>query len=158
MKLKILFGCSQLPGALAIRGWTWSDWSHTALLFDEPSIVDTPEIIEAVAFKGVISTGYTEFLKRYKYVASVDIELTETQYREALALSRAQLGKGYDWFAIAGIVFKRDWHRPDRWICSEMCPWVLESVGNPIIRTDNKLNRVVPQHLWILNLPTTYLK
>lgn len=158
MQIKILFGCGQLPGALAIRGYTWSDWSHTALLFDESSVVETPEIIEAVAFKGVVKATLPEFLKRYKYVAYVTIEVTETQYREALALARTQLGKGYDYFAIAGILFRRDWHRPDRWICSELCPWVLEQIGVPVIRTDNKLNRVVPQHLWLLNLPTTYLK
>lgn len=158
MQIKILFGCGQLPGALAIRGYTWSDWSHTALLFDEPSFLDTPEIIEAVAFKGVIRSELTEFINRYKYVAYVSIDVTETEYKHALDSARSQLGKGYDYFAIAGILFRRDWHRPNRWICSELCPWVLEEIGRPIIRVDNKLNRVVPQHLWILNLPTTYLK
>lgn len=158
MRAKILFGCSTKIGGKLIRGWTWSNWSHTALLFDEPSVVTTPEIYEAVAFKGVVQTTLDKFLARYRYVASVDVELTEEQYRLLKDKAASQLGKGYDWFAILGVVFKRDWHRADRWICSEYVPWAFEEVGAPIIRTDKNLNRVVPEHLWILNLPTDYLK
>jgi uncharacterized protein YycO len=157
-ELKIIFGSSTKIGGKAIRGWTWSKWSHCGLLFDHPHYLSQPKVYEAVAFKGVITTSLNDFIDRYKSVAVVSVTVDAATYLNAKAIAEAELGKHYDYLAIFGIVFQRDWHNPNRWICSEYVPFVFEEAGIPLIRTDESLNRIVPQDLWLLNLPTVHLK
>lgn len=45
------------------------------------------------------------------------------------AFLRAQLGKPYDFTAIAGLALDRDWREDDSWFCSEMAAASLEKCG-----------------------------
>lgn len=62
---------------------------------------------------------------------------------EALIFALAQIGKPYDWTAIAGVLMRRDWHEEDSWYCSELGAATVES-WIPVFA---KFNRVTPERL-----------
>jgi hypothetical protein len=57
-----------------------------------------------------------------------------------------QLAKPYDWSAVVGLPFTRDWHDPNAWFCSELCLASLEKAGFP--KTNKLLYKVSPQDLY----------
>ena len=46
-----------------------------------------------------------------------------------------QLGKPYDFSAIAGIATDRNWHDEKRWFCSELVAVAFEKIGRPLLST-----------------------
>jgi hypothetical protein len=52
---------------------------------------------------------------------------------EALQWALTQAGKPYDFSAICGIAFDRDWRGSRRWFCSELIAAALEVVGSPLL-------------------------
>lgn len=64
------------------------------------------------------TTGYDRSnLKREEFV---DLEVTQEQADKYHAFMLSQVGKPYDVEAIAGIVLRKNWRDPSRWICSEL--------------------------------------
>ena len=55
-----------------------------------------------------------------------------------------QIGKPYDWTAIAGFVTGRNWRERDSWICSELQAAALEAAGivPPLYLAANKITPV----------------
>lgn len=138
--MRILFCTSQKPGAIAIRGLTWSDWSHVA-------IIDGEEVIEAVWPKVRVSLLANVIARHTSYEV---VEFPNVNDLAVIAAARAQLGKPYDLTGILGIALHRDWQEQDKWFCSELVAWSFDQAGFPLFRA-GALNRVVPQHLWMLN-------
>lgn len=68
---------------------------------------------------------------------------------KAYEWARTQLGKSYDFSAISGIAFNRDWHDPERWFCSELVAASFEAVGEPLLSTrpSAQVFRVTPRDL-----------
>ena len=62
---------------------------------------------------------------------------------------RSQIGKPYDYAAIIGFVFRRDWQADNRWFCSELPAWAAEQAGCPIFRAE-AMHRVTPENWWML--------
>lgn len=58
-----------------------------------------------------------------------------------------QDGKSYDFFAIAGILFNRNWRDPSRWFCSELIAASFEQVEAPLLDPDVKVNMITPRDL-----------
>lgn len=138
--VSLLFTRQRDPLSLAIRAFTWSRWSHVAL-------IDGYGAIEALPSQGVVVTETQEVLLR-----SREFELVELACRDPAAVRAAagrQVGKPYDWGAIAGIALRRNWQEDDAWFCSELIAWAFEAAGEPLFRTGS-LARVTPQHLWML--------
>ncbi|MDP3425508.1 MAG: hypothetical protein Q8S32_17340 [Burkholderiaceae bacterium] len=124
----------------AIRVFTWSRWSHVAM-------IDGYCAIEALPGEGVIVTETQEVLMR-----SREFELVELPCRNPAAVRAAassQVGRPYDWTAIAGLALRRNWQEDDAWFCTELIAWAFEQAGEPLFRADS-LRRVTPQHLWML--------
>lgn len=139
MAARVLFCTSQQPGAIAIRGLTWSDWSHVAL-------VDGEEVIEAT-WPTVCATPLDDVLA--KHSLCVIVEFSDVDGAAIIQAARSQIGKPYDLAGILGIALHRDWQDQDKWFCSELVAWAFEKAGFPLFRAE-ALHRVVPQHLWML--------
>jgi uncharacterized protein YycO len=62
---------------------------------------------------------------------------------------RAQLGKPYDFEAVAAIAAERDWRAPDSWFCSELVAAALERCGYlPPLAAD--VAKVTPRDLLLV--------
>ena len=68
---------------------------------------------------------YDTFLKRVTF----SIPVTSDQRAAWLQFLHDQIGKPYDWAAIAGFVTGRNWRERDSWICSELQAAALEAAG-----------------------------
>jgi len=144
-QVTLIFARGGSIGGWLIRLLTWSRWSHVAL-------VDGNTVIEARAFAGVVETPLAEFKQRYG-----DTEMVRLNHPDPLGMVhavRGQLGKPYDYWAIAGFLFHRDWQRSHAWFCSELVAWASEDAGRPLFRR-NALNRVTQEHLWLLPPPAS---
>jgi hypothetical protein len=60
--------------------------------------------------------GYTDFIGRVVMAVPVTVEQKATY----LDFLHDKVGKSYDSSALWGFLFDRDWHDPDKWICSEL--------------------------------------
>lgn len=72
--------------------------------------------------------------------------------------AQTQIGKPYDYSAITGIAFDRNWHEEDRWFCSELVAEAFIRIGYPILSTrpSNMLWRITPRDL-LLSRQLIYL-
>lgn len=118
-----------------IRWFTWGKWSHVAVRMPEG------DVIEAHEFLGVVRRDV-----EYEDVQQVVLEVTEEQAKVFHDVLRSQVGKSYDWLAILGFLFRRDWQRDDYWICSELVAWALIKAGVNVIL--KKRWRVDPTDLY----------
>jgi hypothetical protein len=84
--------------------------------------------------------GYLRFSRR----ALATLPASDEQYALWLAFLDAQRGKPYDWRAIWGFVFGRNWREEDSWICSELQARALEVAGliPPLYLAANKITPV----------------
>jgi len=136
----LLFTTTRLPLSWLIRAGTWSAWSHVAL-------VDGDSVIEAAAGHGVRRQSLAEALSNTSRHAFVALPVVDAS--TVVEAAASQLGKRYDYSALAGLGLHRDWQRDDAWFCSELVAWSFQRAGSPLFRSDC-LRRVTPQHLWML--------
>lgn len=116
-----------------IQNWTWCPYVHVQFVIADGKY-------RLAAFPGVgvdIQKPNPD-----DQVLRLDVDAPERVIRYALT----QLGKPYDWSAIAGIVAHRDWRDRGSWICSELVAWSFEKAGVPLLRADH-LNRVTPRDI-----------
>lgn len=66
------------------------------------------------------------------------------------AFLRSQIGKPYDFEAIAGIVAERDWQAPDSWFCSELQAAALSKCGWFATELATEFNHVTPRDLLLI--------
>lgn len=134
--IEVFFSDSDQPASKLIRSVTWSQYSHVGF-YDR----STGNVIDSrMKNKGV--TEYSFEKLKLEYPRIIMRSFPEVP-REALAIARSQIGKGYDWTALLGIGLHRDWQEDDKWFCSELVAWVCAQAGNPIINKETY--RVVPQ-------------
>jgi uncharacterized protein YycO len=138
--MKLFFCTNDLPAAVAIRVFTWSDWSHVA-------IVDGDEIIEAVWPR--VRVSKLEEAKN-KYESWVIAEVKTRNDAEIIKAVRSQVGKPYDIGAIFGFVARRNWEKTDKWFCSELVAWAFSQANEPLFRPGT-FSRVTPQHIWMIS-------
>lgn len=148
--IPVLFTRRRNLGAVVLRAFQWSPWSHVAL-------VNGPEVIEATATHGVRKASLSDALKgvsAYEYV-----RLPCLDRNLAYAAAESQIGKGYDWGMILGHPLRQDWDNMDRWVCSELVAWAIREAGTELFRV--KPHRVTPQDLYLprwqgCNIASTY--
>lgn len=142
--VRVLFSRRRLPGSLAIRLVTWSQWSHV-------EIIDGDQVIGANMVGGVSLTPLRERLEVSSRVALVDFPCADPA--AVIAAARSQLGKGYDYLGLLGILARqRNWQSTEDWFCSELVAWAFAEAGYPLFRVELG-SRIVPQHLWMLHAP-----
>ncbi len=138
--MRLLFCTSNKIGSRLIRAFTWSKWSHVA-------IVDGNEVIEA-AWPRVRIKPLAEVLAEHTAYELVDVP-DELLADDVIDAVRSQVGKPYDWTAIVGIFLRRDWEESDSWFCSELVAWGFAQANASLFRADS-VRRVTPEHLWML--------
>lgn len=131
-------------GSLVIQGATWSPWSHVACVLANKRVIES-----TAAHKGVRETTLDAVLVR----ASAFQFGHTTVTAEAERFLLAQVGKPYDWTALAGIYLHRDWQQDDAWFCSELAAATAQAGGRTLIR--RRLSRVTPVDLY--DSPLVYL-
>ena len=136
----VLFSTTSNPFSWLIRLITWSRWSHV-------SIVDGDDVIEAHALYGVIRRPCCEVIETAKRCEFVRFKCDNPQ--GVIEAARSQVGKEYDWTALFGILLRRNWQEDDSWFCSELVAWCFTQADCGIFRAD-RLARVTPEHLWML--------
>lgn len=139
-RLSLLFCNDTGLVSRAVRGFTWSRWSHVAM-------IDGYGAVEALPGEGVTITETQDILMRSRAFELVDLPCRDPIAVRAAAAS--QFGKPYDWSAVLGIALRRDWRQDDAWFCSELVAWAFEAAGEPLFR-EGTLRRVTPEHLWML--------
>ena len=117
----------------AIRWFTWSDWSHVDFVLRDG------RFLGARLDGGVLIRPHDYIVPsvfRYAYVEVPDP-------RKVYGWATAQVGKPYDWKAIAGFLPRVEWHDPHAWFCSELVAAGFERAWHPIV--DRASFRVTPQ-------------
>lgn len=144
MKIRVLFSRRALPVSLLIRTVTWSAWSHV-------EIMDGDDLIGAEMLTGVSVTKLAHRLDISSRAAIVEFPCADPA--AVIAAARGELGRGYDFLGLLGILSRqRDWQSRDSWFCSELVAWAFDAGGSPLFRSE-LVNRVTPQHLWMLSAP-----
>lgn len=137
---RLLFSTTDHLFSAGIRLCTWSEWSHVGL-------VDGDTVIEATALHGVVRSPLPAAIGRAARWEFVDLPCTDPD--AILSAAASQIGKPYDFGAVVGIGFRRNWQQDDRWFCSELVAWSFDRAGEPLFRA-GALHRVTQQHLWML--------
>lgn len=140
-RIQLMFSTTHYPFSGLIRAATWSRWSHVALVAGH-------HVIEAVALEGVRQVSKAYAIERASAYSLVDLSARNPQ--AIIDAARSQLGKPYDWTAIAALGLRRDWQEDDAWFCSELVAWAADQAGEPWFRPE-ALRRITPQHIWMLS-------
>lgn len=100
-----------------IRWQTRSEFSHTAILMRDGRIV------ESWQGDGVRVKTLTD----WEGIDMFDVPgMTDEQWDKAIAYALTQVGKGYDYWAIARFISRTRMPDNDRWFCSEL---VFDCIG-----------------------------
>ena len=136
--ITIFFVSNEDVGSSLIKWTTNSKFSHCGFVDKATNTV----IDSRFNKKGVTEYSISELIMTYKHITFVEIEAISYT---SIILARTQLGKGYDWSALLGIGFKRDWQQDDKWFCSELVGWAINKSGYNFITTP--MWRVTPENI-----------
>jgi uncharacterized protein YycO len=128
MKAVVLYARSASLGGLLIRhhdNVAPGRWSHGAVLL-------WGQVVEAHAIHGVRSVPLAEFEAAHSRVERVEYDVKDADAGEAWLLE--QIGKGYDYLAVFGRMFRRSWQEPGRWHCQELVEAYLARCGRQRFR------------------------
>ena len=143
--VRILFTRRRAVGSLLIRAVTWSAFSHVEIVIQD-------QVIGANMLGGVSTTPLKERLELASYAAMVEMPCADPEKVFAAAIS--QLGKGYDYLGLLGILAHSDeLQTPNKFFCSEFVAWAFKEAGCPIFRPE-LTGRITPQMLWMISAPT----
>lgn len=125
-----------LSGAI-VRWATWSRYGHVGFKFDNNKVLDaTPDY--GVSYRDAVDDDSTEYWR---------ILAPHQKIEAAAAWAMTQIGKPYDWAAICGWAWRKDWHNDKAWDCSELICAAFDSVNCPLVRSDGLLTRITPRDL-----------
>lgn len=139
--MKLFFCRSNTISSWLIRLFTWSPWSHVAVVENDEFVIDA-------TFKhgGVRRRALREVLAASSAFELVEIELPEES--AALTFLRAQIGKPYDWTAILGFIGRSHWEEDDAWFCNELAEAAMVAGGRRRFR--ESLWRLTPRNSWMV--------
>lgn len=120
----------------AIRAVTWSDYSHVDLIVKGPN---------GLALLGAQADGVK--IRPWNYcqptrILNLYAEVPEGVAKVVFDFCNAQLGKPYDYSALAGNLLHRDWQEDDSWFCSELVAAAFDRAGYPLL--NGGTNRITP--------------
>ena len=119
-----------------IRRLTWSDYSHV-------------EFVLPYGYLGAQADGVKvrdfDYCKPTKS-AICHVDCPPEVTRIVLDYAKKQVGKPYDFMALVGGLFHRDWKKSNCWFCSELVAACFAYAGYPLIK--GPVNRVTPGMLF----------
>ena len=142
----VLYAKSRTPISWAIRLNTWSPFSHVGILSGEGTVIEA-------RFPRVREVSLKQFLADNGTVQPVEYECRND--RKGIAWARTQVGHAYDWSALFGFLFHRDWAHTGEWWCSELVAAAKAKALSPWFQNE-VLDRITPQACWMMhgrNLP-----
>ena len=132
-------------GSLLLRAYMGSRWSHAAIWDDEARKVHDTTLTQG----GCKTHDEAEFFSHYRLEDSRVIDLPVHDLAQARAWLAAQDGKGYDWMALVGILFRTgSWADDRRWFCSEELAAFFNDHCWPLFH--EQAARITPYHLDLL--------
>jgi len=143
--ITIRFVTGHDPVSDGIRAFEYGFWAtHVEALMPDGTLLG------AHAQGGVQArpNGYdkTEFTRELY----VSIPATPAQTDAFHSFLRAQVGKPYDFRAIAGLALQRDWQSEDSWFCSELQAAALCHCGVFPPHLATEFNRVTPRDVLLI--------
>ena len=139
--MRLLFCRSRSIPSWLVRLFTWSKFSHVALVSPDGTMA-----IEAVWPRVRLGTTNDIYMDNDTVV---EIDLSCAHPEAAWAWAKEQVGKRYDLVADFGVGLHRDWRDPNEWNCSELVAETFSEGGSPLFRAE-VIDRVTPQMLWEL--------
>lgn len=137
---QILLCTNRSPGSWVLRLIMWSRWSHSAVLDTEAAVVYDSTLFHG----GVRKWAYEDFKKLYPTFEAKDCQVAPSIVLDARLWLESQIHKRYDWTALIGFLFRRNWQEPDAWFCSELSETFRTLFSIPKLRLG--LWRVTPHH------------
>ena len=132
-----------------VKVFTWSKYSHVALV--DPK---TTWAIEADNTHGVQYRLLSSF---FKFSPPEIRRIRHKNPEGVIAAAKSQIGKRYDYGFVFGWFFRRKWQDQEKWACSELIAWAAEKAGQPIF-VHERMNRIVPEHLFMVSDKTDAIK
>lgn len=133
-------------GGAVVRWATWSWCAHVGFKLDDGTIIDaTPEF--GVAHRDAVDDETTKYYAVDQTGMYHGVPTVTNYDKDLMRWLTMQIGKPYDWTAIYGMAFRRDWHKPTRWFCSELVAGAWADVGYPLVIDDGKIDRITPRDL-----------
>lgn len=140
--MQVLFAARPAIGSWLIRFFTWSPFSHAA-------VIDGNKVIHSTWPKGVHEIDLWDFIEQYPTVEVVNINLPDE--KKAMEWCRSQIGKPYDTSFILGFIFRMDdWEKDDAWVCNELIEAAAVVGGKRRIR--GSIGRVSPQISYMVSV------
>ena len=115
--MKLLVVNSKGILALLIKVFTFSKWNHTAIYFDDYTVIDS------LAPKGVRLYSYNSFKSSFPIHEIIEIDVPNIEAAKTFAFN--QLYKKYDWKAIIALPLQRKWNSTYKWFCSELSEAII---------------------------------
>ena len=141
-KVQLIFARGRSIGSYAIRLRYQSRWSHVAVVIGDV-------VHEAMHPDGVVKTPLQQFKDRYgagNWAIATALAEPGWQLR-----ANALLGLRYDWWGAFGIgLGTRKLDNPDALWCSHHVGIILGTLR------PERLNRLAPEHLWIVSQPLAW--
>lgn len=134
--MKLVFTSGEGIAGAVTRWWTWDKVGHVAAEI-EPGL-----FLDATPSRGVAK--HCDLAGTI--IAEYRVMVPDRTIEEAVWWAAMQAGARYDWSAIYGMPFRRDWHDPRKWFCSELWAAAFEYAGEPLLRATH-LDRVTPRDL-----------
>jgi hypothetical protein len=133
-----------------IRWATRCPWSHAGFV---ETMHGAERLDGACAYLSAQLDGGVQF--RYSHPAgggrcetfSAILYLTAPGVEAAYAWAKTQVGRKYDWAAIAGFGLDNDWHDSARLFCSELVAEGFERIGKPLLNPSAAVWRITPRDL-----------
>lgn len=108
----VIFVGNNKPFSLAIKLFTFSHFSHCAVLDEKGYVIDT------TLATGVRKIHFDEWKKHYN---NFEFTFFPVESREkSLAFFNAQVGKDYDPLGILSFILRKDYEDKDKYFCSEL--------------------------------------
>lgn len=138
--MRIVFARKNTLSSWLIRLFTWSRWSHVA-------IVDRAVAIESTFWgHGVRMRPLQDLIADHTWCEFGEVSLPDET--AGIGFAYAQLGKPYDWTAIFGFVLRENWADDAKWFCSELVEASIKAGGFTRFRED--LSRITPRDVWMV--------
>jgi uncharacterized protein YycO len=125
-----------LAGAI-VRFATWSQFSHVGFRLDDGRVLD--------ACPGIGVSIHEQIDEESDHAEYFSIEAPKVIIAGAVEWAKTQVGKSYDWTAIYGMAFRRDWHDDRAWFCSELVTAAFDQQHWPLIRDSDQYDRITPR-------------